>query len=175
MELSEVDVSMKRGLCSIGRTLELIGDRWSLLILREISFYDVTRFEQLRSSLDISRAVLSERLDGLVGHGLLERVPYHPPGERIRHEYRLTGAGAELFPILVAIMHWGDKHRNEAAAPIELTHAGCGARVGLQLRCEQGHAVEQAAVVPAPGPGLKRRRAHARRLRESLEPRRVAS
>lgn len=162
MEMSEVDVSMDRGFCSIGRTLDLVGDRWSMLILREISFYDVSRFERLRTNLGISRAVLTDRLDALVGHELLERTAYQSPGDRTRYEYRLTEAGRELFPILVAIMRWGDKHRNEGMAPIDLRHAGCGGSVDLELRCSRGHEVDQASVEPVPGPGLKRRLARPR-------------
>lgn len=157
MEGAELDIPMERGLCSIGRTLELVGDRWSMLILREVSYYNVTHFERLCSRLAISRAVLAARLEGLVGHGLLSRVPYHQPGERPRHEYRLTAAGAELFPILVAIGQWGDRHRNGGEAPIELRHAGCGAPVGLEMSCSRGHVVEQASAEPVAGPGLKRR------------------
>lgn len=170
MEMSEVDISMDRGLCSIGRTLDLVGDRWSMLILREISFYEVSRFERLRTNLGISRAVLTDRLEGLVRHELLERTAYQSPGDRTRHEYRLTEAGRELFPILVAIMRWGDRHRNEGMAPIDLRHRGCGGSVDLELRCSRGHEVDQASVEPVPGPGLKRRLARSGRARSTPAP-----
>lgn len=145
---------MDPGRCSIARTLEFVGDRWSLLILREASFYGITRFEHLRTRLGISKAVLTDRLDGLVEHGILERVPYQPPGERLRHEYRLTTAGSELFPVLVALLEWGDKHRNEGLAPVTLSHAGCGAAVRGGLTCANGHHVDASEVVPQAGPGL---------------------
>jgi len=146
---------MEPGRCSIARTLDFVGDRWSLLILREASFYEVTRFEQLRTRLGISKAVLTDRLEGLVEHGILERTPYQPPGERIRHEYKLTAAGSELFPVLVALLEWGDKHRNEGLAPITLTHTDCGATVTGGLTCANGHHVDQTEVEPKAGPGLR--------------------
>jgi len=147
---------MEPGRCSIARTLDFVGDRWSLLILREASFYEVTRFEQFRARLGISKAVLSDRLDGLVAHGILERVPYQAPGERVRHEYGLTAAGTELFPVLVALAEWGDKHRNEGLPPVTLSHAGCGAPVHGGLICAKGHHVSQPEVEPEAGPGLNR-------------------
>ena len=152
----ELGALMGPGRCSIARTLDFVGDRWSLLILREASFYGVTRFEQLRTRLGISKAVLTDRLDGLVEHGILERTPYQPPGERVRHEYKLTAAGSDLFPVLVALLEWGDKHRNEGIAPITLTHTGCAATVTGGLTCANGHHVTQTEVEPEAGPGLRR-------------------
>jgi len=144
--------------CSIFKTLELVGDRWSILILREVSLYEVTRFAELQQRLGISRAVLSERLDGLVEHGILERVPYQPPGERARHEYRLTEAGTELFPVLIALGQWGDKHRNQGLPPIDIEHSGCGELVHAQLVCDAGHPVTQRETEPHPGPGITGKR-----------------
>lgn len=152
----ELGALMEPGRCSIARTLDFVGDRWSLLILREASFYGITRFEQLRTRLGISKAVLTDRLDGLVAHGILERTPYQPAGERVRHEYKLTAAGSDLFPVLVALLEWGDKHRNEGLAPITLTHTECGAAVTGGLTCAKGHQVDQTEVAPQAGPGLRR-------------------
>jgi len=164
MNAEELGALMEPGRCSIARTLEFVGDRWTLLILREASFYGVTRFEQLRARLGVSKAVLTDRLDGLVEHGILERAPYQAPGERMRHEYRLTAAGSELFPVLVALGEWGDRHRNEGKPPITLSHRGCGAAVTGGLTCASGHRVDHSEVEAEPGPGLKRR---ARRRRDS--------
>jgi len=154
MATDDLKALIRPGQCSIGRTLDFVGDRWSLLILREASFYGVTRFEHLRTRLGISKAVLTERLDGLVAHGILDRVPYQQPGERARHEYRLTPAGADLFPVLVALLEWGDKYRNEGLAPVSLSHKGCGAAVSGGLTCASGHHVQQSEVQPEVGPGL---------------------
>src|SRR4030088_946422 len=92
---------------SVGRALELVGERWTLLILRE-AFFGVRRFGQLARNLNIPRPTLSSRLRTLVDAGLLERVLYaHDPD---RHEYQLTDAGRDLFPAIVTLMRWGDAH-----------------------------------------------------------------
>src|SRR5437870_7668247 len=93
---------------SVGRTLGLVGERWTLLILRE-AFFGVRRYGQLARNLGIPRPTLSARLRTLVDAGLLERVPYAT--EPDRHEYRLTRAGIDLFPSIVALMRWGGPHR----------------------------------------------------------------
>src|SRR5881227_4011054 len=90
---------------SVGRALALVGERWTLLILRE-AFFGVRRYGQLARNMRIPRPTLSARLRTLVGAGLLERVPY--ASDPLRHEYRLTQAGIELFPSIVALMRWGD-------------------------------------------------------------------
>ncbi len=92
---------------SVARTLEIVGERWTMLIMRE-AFFGVRRFGQLARNLNIPRPTLSVRLRTLVDGGLLERVPYsHDPD---RYEYRLTDAGRELFSAIVILMQWGDKH-----------------------------------------------------------------
>lgn len=93
--------------CSIARTLDVVGDRWTLLILRDV-FRGIHRFDGFLESLPIARNVLSERLAHLVERGVLRRVQYaeHPP----RFEYRLTRSGRELYPVLLALMDWGDRH-----------------------------------------------------------------
>src|SRR5438270_7936896 len=105
---------------SVGRALALVGERWTLLILRE-AFFGVRRYGQLARNLNIPRPTLSARLRTLVDAGLLERVPYaHDPD---RHEYRLTRAGIDLFPSIVALMRWGDTHlAGPEGAPIVLRH-----------------------------------------------------
>src|SRR5207253_8531836 len=92
--------------CSIARTLEAVGERWTLLVLRE-AFLGVRRFDRMQSELSIARNILADRLQTLVETGILERRPYqdHPP----RFEYRLTQKGLDLYPILVSLMRWGDR------------------------------------------------------------------
>ena len=145
--------------CSIARTLAVLGDRWTLLVLRE-AFNGVRRFEDLQRRLGVARDVLTVRLSCLVDEGVLERVPYREPGQRRRHEYRLTAKGLDAYPILVALLAWGDRHKADAAGPaVELVHAGCGGEVAVELRCEHGHAVDVREVRVRPGPGARRRAA----------------
>jgi DNA-binding HxlR family transcriptional regulator len=109
--------------CSIAGTLEIIGDRWTILILRD-AFRGVRRFEEIQHDLGIARNVLADRLAKLVEHGLLERRQYQ---ERpARFEYRLTSKGVDLSPALVALMRWGDKHLAGEHAPTVLVHDECG-------------------------------------------------
>jgi DNA-binding HxlR family transcriptional regulator len=101
--------------CPIARSLDVVGDPWLLLVLRE-SFKGVTRFEQFRAALGIADNVLSRRLAQMVEAGLLRRSPYHA-GNRVQHEYVLTDAGADLLPVLCALAHWGGRHRPAAGGP----------------------------------------------------------
>src|SRR3954453_8917725 len=127
--------------CSIARTLAVLGDRWTLLVLRE-AFNGVRRFEELQRRLGIARDVLTVRLNRLVEEGVLARAPYREPGRRERFEYRLTAKGIDAYPVLVSLMAWGDRHKADAAGPaVELEHRDCGALVHAELRCEAGHAV----------------------------------
>ena len=110
--------------CSIARTLQVFGEKWTLLIIRE-SFYGATRFEQFHRVLQCPRNLLSERLTLLVDEGILERSEYREPGSRARNEYRLTDQGRELVPILLALMHWGDRHKADPEGPpVVARHAG---------------------------------------------------
>jgi DNA-binding HxlR family transcriptional regulator len=142
--------------CSIARTLELIGEKWTMLVLRE-AFNRVRRFDDMQRRIGAPRQVLSQRLGRLVSAGILTRVPYREPGQRTRYEYRLTGAGRDLYPVLVALMHWGDKHRPTAEGPaMELSHRGCGEPIGLQIRCAADHRVDSPRdVAVTPGPGAR--------------------
>lgn len=117
--------------CSIAATLEVIGDRWTLLILRDV-FRGVRRFAQLQVDLGIAKNILSDRLQRLVDHGVLEQVPYQ---ERpVRHEYRLTTKGTDLSPALIAIMHWGDRWYADTP-PTVLVHDECGTPLENVTRC----------------------------------------
>jgi DNA-binding HxlR family transcriptional regulator len=109
--------------CSIARTLQVIGDRWSLLILRD-AFRGVRRFDEFADDLGIARNLLADRLGRLVRHGIFEKVPYRD--RPVRYEYRLTARGLDLSPALVALMRWGDKHLTDDEPPVVLVHKGCG-------------------------------------------------
>jgi DNA-binding HxlR family transcriptional regulator len=110
--------------CSIGRAMEILGERWTFLILRE-SFYGVRRFSEMQRNLGIARNILSTRLQTLVGAGILVRVRYQEDPERF--EYRLSAAGKDLYPAIVTLMRWGDKHLSgELGPPVLLRHNPCG-------------------------------------------------
>jgi DNA-binding HxlR family transcriptional regulator len=141
---------------SVGRALALVGERWSLLILRE-AFFGVRRFGQLARNLEIPRPTLSSRLRTLVDAGLLERVPYTRDPDR--HEYRLTDMGRDLFPAIVALMRWGDTHLAGAAGPpIVLRHDACGEPSDAHLTCRHcGDEIDARNVTPERGPGFRER------------------
>jgi DNA-binding HxlR family transcriptional regulator len=137
--------------CSIARSLETIGERWTLLILRD-AFLGTRRFDDFQKSLGVARNVLTVRLKSLVDAGLLERRRYQERPDR--YEYRLTEKGIDLYPTLVALMAWGDRYLNEDdAAPLELEHRDCGSPVHLALVCDAGHELSGAREVrPVPRP-----------------------
>jgi DNA-binding HxlR family transcriptional regulator len=119
--------------CSIARTLDVIGDRWSLHILRD-GFYGVRRFEDFQHDLGVARNVLADRLAKLVERGVFERKLYaeRPP----RYEYRLTAKGRALLPVLLTMMRWGDDWEGEGAEPpVKLIHVGCGNATHAVLDC----------------------------------------
>jgi DNA-binding HxlR family transcriptional regulator len=127
--------------CPMARTLEVVGARSAFLILRE-ALYGSTRFEQFVDRAGISEPVAAARLRALTAEGLLEKVPYREPGQRTRHEYRLTEKGSELLPALASMMAWGDRWLFPDRARVHLTHAECGGEVGVALTCDAGHAVD---------------------------------
>jgi DNA-binding HxlR family transcriptional regulator len=134
-----------RRVCSVARTLDVIGERWSLLVLREV-FLGVRRFESIRHATGAPRAVLAERLRSLVDAGVLVRREYREEGARTRHEYRPTDAGRELQPALTALMQWGDKHLPvPGGPPLIVEHADCGGSVRAHLVCEHGHVLDDRA------------------------------
>lgn len=142
--------------CTIGAALDIVGEKWTFLVLRE-AFNGVRRFDDIRRRISAPRQILSDRLNRLVGDDLLRRVPYQEPGQRARSEYRLTEKGLELFPVIVSLLEWGNKYAASPEGPVvELTHRDCGAPVRLQLACAEGHAVASAReVTPIPGPGAR--------------------
>jgi DNA-binding HxlR family transcriptional regulator len=143
--------------CSIRGALEVVGEKWSLLVLRE-AYSGVRRFDDFHRAIGCPRNLLGERLGKLVDEGLLERVPYREPGQRTRHEYRLTAKGEELRPALVALMQWGDRWTADAdGPPAVVRHRDCGAQVRAVLVCEAGHdALGAKELVAVPGPGARR-------------------
>ncbi|MFC4588101.1 winged helix-turn-helix transcriptional regulator [Sphaerisporangium corydalis] len=142
--------------CSIERTLAVIGEKWTLLVLRE-AFNGVRRFADMQTGTGAPRQVLSARLARLVEEGLLRKVPYREPGSRQRDEYRLTQKGLDLYPIMVSLMQWGDHYTADPEGPaIVLTHRGCGSPVGAYLRCADDHEVASPReVTPRFGPGAR--------------------
>jgi DNA-binding HxlR family transcriptional regulator len=144
--------------CSVARTVEVLGDRWAMLVLRDI-FNGIRRFDELSAHLGIARDVLTKRLATLVEEDLIHRVPYQEPGARTRYEYRLTDAGRDLRPVLLALIAWGDKYRAEPVGPpAQLFHAECGAPVRVEVRCEAGHEIgPRTRLAAIPGPGSRPR------------------
>jgi len=140
--------------CSVARSLEVVGERWSLLVLRD-AFLGVRRFDDLQRSLGIARNVLAARLARLVDEGILERRAYQQRPERF--EYRLTEKGLGLWPVLVGLMQWGDEHYPEHAGPPRvLEHRGCGGGVARHLRCDRcGAELGPRDVRALPGPGVQ--------------------
>ncbi|MCC7272610.1 MAG: helix-turn-helix transcriptional regulator [Alphaproteobacteria bacterium] len=137
--------------CSIARTLEVVGEWWTILVLRE-AFRGARRFEDFEQGLGIATNILSSRLAKLVGHGVLERVP--APGSR-RHEYRLTAKGRDLFPVLVALLQWGDRWMaGPGGPPVRITDRATGRDIApLVLRDADGRPLAANEVRAVAGPG----------------------
>ena len=143
--------------CTIGATVGILGERPTFLVLRE-AFNGVRRFDDMQHRTGMPRQVLSQRLARLVAEGLLRKVPYRESGQRSRTEYRLTEKGLDLYPVLVALMKWGDRYEVGTEGPqVMLRHRDCGEPVRLQISCEAGHVLESAReVTPMPGPGARK-------------------
>ena len=131
--------------CTIARTLDVLTTRSAFLILRE-AFYGTSRFDEFAQRVGISEPVTAARLRELVDQGLLEREDYREPGQRTRQQYRLTPKGADLFPVLVALMKWGDRWLDDRGGPIELLHRDCGEPVEVSLHCAAGHEVQSGEI-----------------------------
>ncbi|MEJ8279903.1 winged helix-turn-helix transcriptional regulator [Pseudonocardia spirodelae] len=140
--------------CSVARTAALLADPWTVLVVRDLG-RGVTRFDALAERLGVARTVLSRRLDGLVGDGVVERVDYREPGSRTRAEYRLTRRGRDLGVVLAALMDFGDRHlAGDAGPPVVRVHEHCGAPVRLVSVCAEGHRLggdDRVRLVPGPG------------------------
>jgi DNA-binding HxlR family transcriptional regulator len=121
--------------CSLARALAVVGDRWTLLVLRE-AFLKVRRFEDFQSRLSIARRVLTERLASLVADGVLEKVAYQQ--RPLRHEYRLTEKGLALYPVILSLVHWGDAHLGDTdGPPVIHRHKACGHDFSSVLTCSE--------------------------------------
>ena len=140
--------------CTVAKALDVIGDRWTLLIIRD-AFLGLRRFDDFQRDLDIARNVLTDRLGRLVGEGILEKRRYQ---ERpARFEYRLTDKGRELWPVTMALMHWGDRYYASEGPPRVVRHRGCGGGVTQHLRCDRcGAELEARDVEAVFGPGARR-------------------
>ncbi len=144
------------GACSIARTLGIVGERWSLLVVRE-AMKGRTRFNEFQDALHVSSDILSNRLEGLVAAGILERRPYQEVGRRSRHSYHLTPIGNELLPVLAALMQWGDAHlAGEAGPPSLLRDGRTGGPVQVAFVDADGVMISPNDVVSVPGPGATR-------------------
>jgi DNA-binding HxlR family transcriptional regulator len=143
--------------CAIGAAVGILGERPTFLVLRE-AFNGVRRFDDMQRRTGMPRQVLSQRLARLVAEGLLRKVRYQESGQRSRDEYRLTDKGLDLYPVLVALMEWGDRYASDAdGPPVLLRHRDCGEPVRLQLTCAAGHVLESAReVTPVPGPAARK-------------------
>ena len=155
MEELEHDLSHRFDADSVGRTLKLVGEKWTLLILRE-AFFGVRRYGQLVRNLGIPRPTLSARLRTLVDAGLLERTPYATDPDR--HEYRLTRAGIDLFPSIFTLMRWGDDYlAGPEGPPIAMRHHDCGEIADPYLACRScGGEIDARNVTPERGAGFLR-------------------
>jgi DNA-binding HxlR family transcriptional regulator len=144
--------------CTIQRAVEEMGDRWTLILVREL-FQGVRRFDDLTVRTAIPRQVLTARLKRLVESGILRREPYREPGQRVRYEYRLTQKGLDLYPVLIALQQWGNQYLVDPdGPPVAFVHRGCDQPVDLVVRCHDGHEVtNMREVAGALGPGARRR------------------
>jgi DNA-binding HxlR family transcriptional regulator len=137
--------------CSVAQCLEVVGEWWSLLIVRD-AFLGVTRFDDFQARLGISRNILTRRLNHLVDNGVLQRVAYsdHPP----RSEYRLTPKGRDLWHVITAMRQWGDQWARPAGPSVEIRHTACGHVVSAVPACSHcGEPLDARSVTAGPGPG----------------------
>jgi DNA-binding HxlR family transcriptional regulator len=137
--------------CSVARSLEVIGEWWTPLLLRDL-FMGVSRFDDFQERLGIARNVLTERLNRLVEAGVVEKVPYQ--ARPVRFDYRLTEKGADLWRVLTALREWGDRWESPNGPPLQLLHRRCGRVVRTELTCSEcGEPLERRDVRLVDGPG----------------------
>lgn len=141
--------------CSVARSLSVVGDRWTLLILRE-AFLRTKRFEEFQANVGMTRHRLADRLRKLVDNGVLERVRYQekPP----RYEYRLTEKGRDLYPVIVSLLRWGDRWMpGEDGPSMKLVHRECGHQITPALTCPDcGQPVSARDTIAQPGPSFRK-------------------
>jgi DNA-binding HxlR family transcriptional regulator len=137
--------------CSVAKSLELVGERWTMLVVREV-FLGNRRFDEMASRLGIARNVLTARLSRLVEEGVLERVRYQERPERF--EYRLTEKGIDLWPVIVSLVQFGDQYYAPDGPPLVMRHKGCGGGLDAHRTCERcGEKLTARDVIAEPGPG----------------------
>ena len=139
-KLENRDAWVTHGVCPIEKTMNVVGSRNAMLIMRE-AFYGTTRFEDFGQRVGMSEATTASNLKALVAAGLLTRTSYKVEGQRSRLEYVLTDAGRDLMPVVVGLFNWGIKHAAEPP-PLEIDHDECGTRVEVQMVCKDGHRVD---------------------------------
>jgi DNA-binding HxlR family transcriptional regulator len=137
--LADRDAWSAVGACSIEKTMEAMGTKSAMLIMRE-AYYGTTRFDDFAQRVGITKAAASARLAELVDLGLLERRPYREPGQRTRDEYVLTEVGVDFMPVVWAMFEWGQRHL-VGRRRLRLTHLNCGADASVEIRCTAGHPV----------------------------------
>jgi DNA-binding HxlR family transcriptional regulator len=137
--LADRDAWSAVGQCSIEKTMEVVGTKSAMLIMRE-AYYGTTRFDDFAHRVGITKAAASARLAELVELGLLTRRPYRDPGQRTRDEYVLTEAGIDFMPVVFAMFEWGRRHL-PGHNRLRLTHLDCGAEATVEIRCAAGHPV----------------------------------
>ena len=144
--------------CSVARTVAVLGDRWTLLILRDC-FLRIRRFDDFEARLGVTRHILANRLRKLVAAGVLAKVPYQD--RPVRNEYRLTPKGLDLYPVLLSLVHWGDTYTaGKAGRPLLHQHLACGQMfdpVTTCSACAEPIDPRQVRVFPGPGAGRKSR------------------
>ncbi len=142
-------------ICSVARALSAVGDRWTLLVLRE-AFLRTRRFEDFQSRTGAARNIVADRLQKLVEQGILERRPYQT--RPTRHEYRLTEKGLDLYPVVLSLAAWGDRWMaGEEGQPVEHVHRHCGQVMRpLQVCSECGEPIDPRNVEARPGPALRK-------------------
>src|SRR3954451_19755063 len=140
--------------CAIARSSGIVGERWVWVVLRQ-AFNGARRFEDFQRGIGLARNVLTDKLNTLVDHGILERRRYAEHTSRDLNEYRLTDKGRELFPIYAALMEWGNRWTGLAAPPVELFHKPCGTRVKARVVCSNcGEDLDAPDTEPVVGRGF---------------------
>ncbi|WP_329268894.1 winged helix-turn-helix transcriptional regulator [Streptomyces sp. NBC_01451] len=144
--------------CPVQRTLDVVGEKWTLLILRD-AVNGVRRFDDFHRHIGLSEAVLSDRLRKLIAAGVMRTVPYREPGSRSRNEYRLTRKGWDLWPVLMALSQWGEAYALGSEGPVlDVRHTACGSPVRVVVECSAEHsALTLSEVTARPGPGARPR------------------
>lgn len=139
--------------CSVARTLEVVGDRWTLLVVRD-ALRGVRRFEDFRTGLGIAHNVLADRLARLTEAGILDRRLYQTRPDR--HDYHVTERGLDLWPVIMSLLLWGDRHVAPDGPPVLVEHRGCGGRLALGLTCSRcGAPLGPHDTELLPGPGAE--------------------